>query len=92
MGKEERSTLFESFKAGKLKAVVAPLVLDEGVDVPEADLAVILASTKTKRQMIQRMGRVLRKKEDGRLARFALLFVEGTSEDPGSGAHEDFRP
>lgn len=90
MSKEERRELFDSFQNGRLKAVVAPLVLDEGVDVPEADLAVVLASTKTKRQMIQRMGRVLRKKEDGRLARFAVLFVEGTSEDPDSGAHEDF--
>jgi superfamily II DNA or RNA helicase len=90
MGKEERRELFDSFQNGGLQAVVAPLVLDEGVDVPEADLAVVLASTKTKRQMIQRMGRVLRKKEDGRLARFAFLFVEGTSEDPDSGAHEDY--
>ena len=40
--------------------------------------------------MIQRMGRVVRKKPDGRLARLAVLFVEGTSEDPRGGAHEDF--
>lgn len=40
--------------------------------------------------MIQRMGRVLRRKPDNRLARFAVLYVEGTSEDPGYGAHEDF--
>lgn len=40
--------------------------------------------------MIQRMGRVLRLKADGRLARFAVLFVEGTVEDPACGAHETF--
>ena len=40
--------------------------------------------------MIQRMGRVLRKKADGRLARFVIFYVQGTSEDPAQGAHEDF--
>jgi superfamily II DNA or RNA helicase len=78
------------FGSGHLQVVVAPKVLDEGVDVPEADLAVIVAASKTRRQMIQRMGRVLRVKQDGRLARFALLYVEGTSEDPDLGAHAEF--
>ena len=40
--------------------------------------------------MVQRMGRVLRKKEDGRMARVVVLYVEGTSEDPKLGAHETF--
>ena len=70
--------------------VTAPQVLDEGIDVPSADIAVILASSKSRRQMVQRMGRVLRRKDDGRLARFVILFVHGTSEDPSRGAHENF--
>ena len=79
----ERSDLWEH------ALVAAPRLLDEGVDVPSADLAVVLASSRSKRQMIQRMGRVVRKKHDRRLARLAVLYVEGTSEDPGA-AHEDF--
>lgn len=90
MRPEERRAVLEMFAGGFLQVVIAPQVLDEGVDVPEADLAVILAASKTWRQMIQRMGRVLRVKKDGRLARFALLYVEGTSEDPDMGAHGDF--
>ena len=66
----------------------APRVLDEGVDVPAADLAVIVGASRSRRQMIQRMGRILRRKSDGRLARLAVLFVEGTVEDPAAGAHE----
>ncbi len=54
------------------------------------DDAIILASSRSRRQMVQAMGRVVRKKPDGRMARLAVLFVEGTSEDPGNGAHEDF--
>lgn len=86
----ERSQVFRDFKRGALKAIVAPRVLDEGIDVPDADLAVVVASSKTRRQMVQRMGRVLRRKDDGRLARFAFLYLQGTSEDPSTGAHEAF--
>ena len=49
-----------------------------------------MASSRSRRQMIQRMGRVVRRKQDGRVARIAVLYVEGTSEDPHDGAHEDF--
>jgi superfamily II DNA or RNA helicase len=65
-------------------------VLDEGIDVPAADLAVILAASRSRRQMVQRMGRVLRRKPDGRLARFVVVSVEGTVEDPAHGAHANF--
>ena len=45
----------------KLDAVAAPRVLDEGIDVPDANLGVVM-SAGTRRQMIQRMGRILRRK------------------------------
>jgi superfamily II DNA or RNA helicase len=87
---EERGLILDRFAAGVVRAVSAPKVLDEGIDVPAADLAVIIGASRSRRQMIQRMGRVLRRKSDGRLARFAVLFVDGTVEDPASGAHEGF--
>lgn len=90
LDQDDRRSVLARFSRGELKAVVAPQVLDEGIDVPEADLAILAAASKTKRQMVQRMGRVLRRKADGRMARFAVLYVEGTSEDPASGAHEAF--
>ena len=40
--------------------------------------------------MIQRMGRNLRRKPDGRAARFIVLHITGTGEDPATGAHEAF--
>jgi len=51
---------------------------------------VIAGASRSRRQMIQRMGRVLRRKPDARLARFAILCVEDTIEDPRLGAHEAF--
>jgi len=90
LGPAERRSVLTRFGAGSLQVVTAPQVLDEGVDVPAADLAVILAASRSRRQMIQRMGRVLRRKPDGRSARFAIVFVRGTVEDPALGAHEGF--
>jgi RNA polymerase primary sigma factor len=87
---ELRRTLLAQFASGDVQVVTAPQVLDEGVDVPAADLAVILAASRSRRQMVQRMGRVLRRKPDGRLARFVVVSVEGTVEDPARGAHEGF--
>jgi superfamily II DNA or RNA helicase len=86
----ERRETFDAFRDGTNPFIAAPIILDEGVDVPDADLAIVLASSRSRRQMIQRMGRVIRKKADGRLGRVVILYVEGTSEDPQQGAHEDF--
>ena len=90
MTMQERKCVFADFEEGVEDVVAAPLLLDEGVDVPAADLAIILASSRSNRQMIQRMGRVLRKKPDERLARVAIIYVKGTVEDPEMGAHEAF--
>lgn len=89
MDMSERKEVFAAFEDGEHELVAAPRLLDEGIDVPDADLAIVLASSRSRRQMVQRMGRVVRKKEDGRLARLTVLYVEGTAEDPDV-AHEDF--
>jgi superfamily II DNA or RNA helicase len=90
LGMAARRQVLHAFATGGVSVVSAPRVLDEGIDVPAADLAVIVGASRSHRQMIQRMGRVLRRKTDGRLARFAVLYVEGTIEDPAVGAHEGF--
>jgi len=90
MDMDERHKIFAGFEDGIHELVAAPKLLDEGVDVPAADLAIILATSRSRRQLVQRMGRVIRKKKDGRTARIAIIYVEGTSEDPELGANEDF--
>lgn len=86
----KRRSLLAKFSSGELWVATAPRVLDEGVDVPAADLAIVLGASRTRRQMIQRMGRVLRRKADGGFARFIIVFVQDTVEDPAGGAHEGF--
>lgn len=90
MGRTERGGLLSGFGRGSPRVLVAPRVLDEGIDVPSADLAIVVAGSKTRRQMVQRLGRVLRRKPDGRLARLAVLYLRSTVEDPRRGAHEVF--
>jgi RNA polymerase primary sigma factor len=87
---DKRRIRMAQFRNGNLPVVVAPRVLDEGVDVPEADLAVVLAAFRSRRQMVQRLGRVLRPKNDGRTARLVIVFAKDTLEDPANGAHESF--
>lgn len=86
----ERSKRLRDFSSGRLKVVCAPRILDEGIDVPEAELAIVASASQSKRQMIQRMGRVIRLKENNRRARIILLYVPDTPEDPSTGGHEAF--
>lgn len=86
----ERKEVLEAYQRKKYKLIAAPKILDEGIDVPDSDLAIVSAASRSKRQMIQRMGRVLRKKNDNRMARVVIIYVKNTSEDPALGAHETF--
>ncbi len=87
---DKRRIRMAQFRNGNLPVVVAPRVLDEGVDVPDADVAVVLAAFRSRRQMVQRLGRVLRVKASGRAARLVIVHAADTMEDPAGGAHEDF--
>lgn len=88
--RDERKEVLELYRSGAVTALAAPRVLDEGIDVPDADLGIILAATSSRRQMVQRMGRILRRKDDGRSATFILMYIRGTFEDPALGRHEVF--
>jgi superfamily II DNA or RNA helicase len=90
LDRETRKSLMAQFRAGEIQVLAAPRVLDEGIDLPEADIGVIVAASRSRRQMIQRMGRIIRPKRDNRPAIFIILYVRGTSEDPELGAHEAF--
>ncbi|OZE87212.1 hypothetical protein CH298_17805 [Rhodococcoides fascians] len=90
MDRLARARVLQQFRSGALANLVAPRVLDEGIDVPAVDVGVIIASSSSRRQMIQRMGRVLRLKPKDRAAAFVIMYVPGTMEDPSLGAHEAF--
>ncbi|MTE14131.1 DEAD/DEAH box helicase [Nocardia aurantiaca] len=86
----DRERIIGDFRRGDLRALAAPRVLDEGIDIPDAQVGVVLAASRTRRQMIQRMGRVVRPKSNNGAALFVVAYVYGTPEDPALGAHETF--
>jgi len=66
----ERRRILDGFQSGRYRAIVTSRVLNEGVDIPEAKIAIVLGGGSSAREYIQRLGRVLRKVEN----REALLF------------------
>lgn len=58
---EEREEILGHLRDGRIQVAVAIRCLDEGIDVPDARMAFILASSTNPRQFIQRRGRLLRK-------------------------------
>jgi len=72
----ERQYLIEQFKDGVYKALVAIKCMDEGIDIPEADTAILLASSSNPREYIQRIGRVIRQSPNKRNATIYDFIVE----------------
>ncbi|MGB9963387.1 DEAD/DEAH box helicase [Halobacterium hubeiense] len=80
-GAEERRRVLERFRSGDYSRVVTANVLDEGVDVPDANVAVVFAGSGSEREFTQRLGRVLRPKEDGGRALLYELVSADTAEE-----------
>ena len=78
--KEERRNVLEGFKSGKYSTVVTSRVLDEGIDVPDAELAIIVSGTGSGREIIQRLGRILRPKKDQKKAKLVEIISKHTRE------------
>lgn len=75
----ERSAILGGLVSGSYTAVVTSKVLNEGVDVPEANVAVVISGSGSVREHVQRLGRVLRKREGKRAVLYELVSEE-TSE------------
>lgn len=78
--KEEREDVLTGFKDGRYKAIVTSKVLDEGIDVPDAQVGILVSGTGSSREFIQRLGRLLRPKNDNNQARLFEIVSGGTSE------------
>ncbi|MBX7221112.1 MAG: DEAD/DEAH box helicase family protein [Blastocatellia bacterium] len=60
---KERQSILESFKSGEYRVLATSKALNEGVDVPDAAIGVILSGSAVQREFIQRLGRILRRSE-----------------------------
>jgi superfamily II DNA or RNA helicase len=74
----ERSAVLAGLADGTYRAVATSKVLNEGVDVPDANVAVILSGSGSVREHVQRLGRILRKREGKRAVLYELVTQDTT--------------
>jgi superfamily II DNA or RNA helicase len=77
---KERHDLLQRFRSGDYPVVVTSRVLNEGVDVPEARIAIVLSGTGSPREYVQRLGRILRRGEGKRAVLYEVV-AAATSEE-----------
>ncbi len=81
MGLQANRNTLQRFQDGSLRILMTCRALDEGVDVPEAAVGIILSGTSMERQRMQRLGRLLRRHSGKRMACLYYLFVAGSQEE-----------
>lgn len=77
---KERKAMLQAFSSGKYPFLVTSKVLNEGVNVPEANVAVVLSGSGSVREHVQRLGRILRKRS-GKQAVLYEVIAKGTVEE-----------
>jgi superfamily II DNA or RNA helicase len=73
IGRAERDSVLARFRSGKLRALVSAQVLNEGLDVPDADVGIVVAGRMGEREHTQRVGRLLRPAEGKRAVVYELV-------------------
>jgi len=77
---KERTAILEGLSSGHYRVVVTSRVLNEGVDLPEVSMAVVVSGTGSVREHVQRLGRILRP-SDGKQAILYEMVTAHTAEE-----------
>lgn len=77
---KERKFWLDAFNKGDVLALATSKVLNEGVNIPDASVAIILSGSGSSREHIQRLGRILRKKEDKQAILYEVVTRDTTEE------------
>lgn len=77
----ERIENIAAYRKGVTDILVSCRALDEGFDVPESEIGIIVAGTSSVRQWIQRMGRILRKAPDKEYSTIYVIFADIVEKD-----------
>lgn len=85
---KERRWILEAFAAGEVRCVTTSRVLNEGVDLPAAEVAIIVSGTSTVREAVQRLGRILRPSGDKQATLYELISA-GTTESAASNRRRE---
>ena len=78
---KERKFWLEAFNGGGVLALATSKVLNEGVNVPDASVAIVLSGSGSSREHIQRLGRILRKHNDKQATLYEVVTRDTTEEN-----------
>ncbi|MCD8022979.1 MAG: DEAD/DEAH box helicase family protein [Lachnospiraceae bacterium] len=81
MGEQANRMNLERFRTGEYRILITCKSMDEGVDIPDASVGIILSGTSMQRQRMQRLGRIIRRGHGKERAALYYLHVEESSED-----------
>lgn len=81
MIKEARTRVLDEFREGRIRILVSCRCLDEGIDVPDANIGIVLSSSAVERQRIQRLGRVVRRSPGKSSACLYYIYIRESSDD-----------
>jgi len=87
---KERKFWLDAFNKGDVLALATSKVLNEGVNIPDASVAIILSGSGSSREHIQRLGRILRKKGDKQAILYEVV-ARNTTEEFTSQKRSDVR-
>jgi superfamily II DNA or RNA helicase len=87
---KERRFWLEALNKGDVLALATSKVLNEGVNIPDARVAIILSGSGSSREHIQRLGRILRKKENKQAILYEVI-SRNTTEEHISQRRSDVR-
>lgn len=81
MGEQANRNVLERFQNSSIRILIACKAIDEGIDIPDVSVGIIMSGTSTQRQRIQRLGRILRKNDGKISASLYYLHIIDSSED-----------
>ena len=81
MTKEARKRVMDAFRENSNRILVSCRCLDEGIDVPDANIGIVISSSAVPRQRIQRLGRLIRRRDGKDAACLYYLYVREASDD-----------
>ena len=77
---KERHAILEGFNSGKFPVIVTSKVLNEGVDIPAANVAIVLSGSGSVREHVQRLGRILRAAQNKTATLYEIVAKDTTEE------------
>jgi len=86
---DERKAILDMFRRGEVTKLASGMTLEEGIDVPDAQVGIVISGSGSNREYLQRVGRLLRPKSEK--AQLIELVTKGTMDEQLSARRRRFR-